>query len=88
MTEEYGSPGLREKLVDIICEEWRNRDNGIEVATIFERLQSEGVEASKRAVRDELVQMANDGDIQLATPPNNLLTGDTTVRVFRQELCE
>jgi hypothetical protein len=40
MTEEYGSPGLREKIIAITCEEWRNPDNDNEIAalTIFERL--------------------------------------------------
>ena len=38
MTEEYGSPGLREKNIAIICAEWPNPDNEIAALTIFERL--------------------------------------------------
>ena len=88
MTGEYiGSPGLREKIIAIICEEWRNPDNQIEATTIFERLQSEGVEASEQAVRGRLLQLADHGDIVLVLatdPPTTYMT----VHGVRQELCE
>ena len=39
MTEEYiGPPGLREKIIAIICEEWPNPDKEIDATTILERL--------------------------------------------------
>ncbi len=88
MTEEYiGEPGLREKIIAIICEEWPDRDKEISATTIFERLQSEGVEASEQAIHDVLVQLARHGDIDLViatAPPTTYMT----IHGVRQELCE
>ncbi len=89
MTEEYsGSPGLREKIVAIICEEWPNPDKEIDATTIFERLQSEGVAASELAVLDVLLQLADHGDIDLVLANDPPTTDDMTIRGVRQELCE
>jgi hypothetical protein len=73
MTEEYGSPGLREKIIAIICAEWsKSPDNILEVIRIKERLESEGVEFSESVLEGTLLQLANHGDITFAigtTPP-------------------
>jgi Fe2+ or Zn2+ uptake regulation protein len=88
MTEEYiGEPGLREKIIAIICEEWPDPDKEIGADTIFERLQSEGGEASEQVVRDVLLQLADHGDIDLVIatePPTTYMT----IHGVRQELCE
>jgi hypothetical protein len=52
MTDEYGAPGLRERVIAVICEEWPKRqDNELQSATIYERLISEGVAVSENALR-------------------------------------
>jgi hypothetical protein len=89
MTEEYGSFGLREKMIAIICEEWPNSDNELEAAVIFERLQSQGVEASEQAVRVALLQLADYKYIGIALPASHHPTADMTITsVSRQKLCE
>jgi Fe2+ or Zn2+ uptake regulation protein len=89
MTEEYESPGLREKIVAIICEEWPNPDNQIAAATIFKHLQSEGVEASEQDVHNVLFQLVQQGVIGLSpAASHHPFTGLFIVRVSRQELCE
>lgn len=69
---EYGGPGLREKVIAIICEEWPNPNNELASATIYERLTSDGTEISEEALRNILLQLADHGDIRLviaSTPP-------------------
>ena len=88
MSEEYGSPGLREKIIAIICEEWPNPDSEIEATTIFERLQSEGVEASQQAVQDVLLQLAQHNDITLYLPSNQHPFTDVSIVHVSQKLCE
>jgi Fe2+ or Zn2+ uptake regulation protein len=88
MTEEYGSSGLREQIVAIICEEWPNSDREIEATTIFERLQSEGVEASEQDVHNVLFQLVQQGVIGLSpAASHHPFSGLFIVRVS-QELCE
>jgi Fe2+ or Zn2+ uptake regulation protein len=89
MTEAYESSGLREQMVAIICEEWPNPDNQIAAATIFERLQSEGVGASVLDVHNALFQLVQQGVIGLNLPASHHpFTDIFVVRVSRQELCE
>jgi hypothetical protein len=91
MTEAYGSPGLRDKIIDIICEEWKNpeNDNEIAAATIFGRLQSEGVEeASVLAVHDALYQLGQRGEIVLNLPAAHHPFIDIFILSVSQELCE
>jgi hypothetical protein len=70
-------PGLREQVISIICEEWANPDNEVRSgtiyvpsATIYERLRSNGVEASEDDVRQELQHLAGHGDITLMFEPS------------------
>jgi hypothetical protein len=88
MTEAYGSPGLRDKIIDIICEEWPNPDNQIAAATIFGRLQSEGVEASVLAVHNSLYQLGRRGEIVLNLPAAHHPFTDIFILGVSQELCE
>ncbi len=85
MGEEYGSWGLRNKITAIICEEWpKTPDNGLERATIYERLRGDGVAFSDRALHDVLLQLAEGGAITL------VLGGgvDLTIREVSPELCQ
>jgi hypothetical protein len=90
MTEEYGSPGILDKIIDIICEEWQNpeNDNEIAAATIFGRLQSEGVEASVLAVHNALYQLGQRGEIVLNLPAAHHPFTDISILSVSQELCE
>ena len=86
MTDEYiGEPGLREKIIAIICEEWPPPDNELYAADILERLQSEGVEASEQAVLDVLLELVDHGHMFLGEGPTG--AGPTILEV-NQELCE
>ena len=80
---------LHKKIVNIICEEWpKNPDNELESATIYERLEGDGVEVSDHALRDVLLQLADGGDITLvmgSTPPPSV---GLIIREVSPELCE
>ena len=68
VTNEYGAPGLRERVIAVICEEWsKRRDNELESATIYERLINEGVAVSYAALNNVLLQLAQHNDITLET---------------------
>jgi Fe2+ or Zn2+ uptake regulation protein len=91
MTEAYGTPGLRDKIIDIICKEWQNPekiDNEIAAATIFGRLQSEGVEASVLTVHNALYQLGQRGEIVLNLPAEHHPFTDISILRVSQELCE
>ena len=82
-------PGLREKVISIICEEWqKGQDREIELnaATISERLQQDGVaEASEDAVRLELTHLVDQRLIATGAEPPG--TDDRPVRHVSPELC-
>ncbi len=70
-------PGLRERVIDAICEEWANPDNEVQSgtiyvpsSTIYERLRSDGVEASQHEVGLEIQRLASHGDITLVFEPS------------------
>ena len=78
-------PGLRERVISIICEEWPNGENALTHATISERLKSAGVEASDGAVRQLLFQLSDRRDITLSSEPGG--TAGPTVVGVSPELC-
>ncbi len=92
MTDEYGAPGLRERVIAVICEEWsKRRDNELESATIYERLINEGVAVSYAALNNVLLQLAqhnehNDITLELGSPT---LPSDAAMAVLdvSSELC-
>ncbi len=89
MTQEYDGPaGLRERVIAIVCKEWPNEDNELQIATIYEQLVSEGVGVSNDALSDVLVRLADHGDIQLVVapglPPSQ---GGLTICGVSPELC-
>jgi hypothetical protein len=62
-------PGLREKVIEVICEEWqKGQDREIEVNAqpISERLQKDGGSATAAQVKQELIHLAEQGAITLA----------------------
>jgi hypothetical protein len=62
-------PGLRERVIDIICKEWPNPENKVLSATIHERLKSAGAEASDHDVQEVLKHLADHDDITLVFEP-------------------
>jgi len=62
-------PGLRERVIAAICEEWPNPDNEVNSATIYERLKSAGDATSEVEVRQVLLQLSDHGDITLVLEP-------------------
>jgi hypothetical protein len=59
-------PGLDNKVIDAICEEeWPHPDNEVSSATIYERLQRGGVNATEAEVQQVLFQLRDQGDIEL-----------------------
>ena len=78
-------PGLRERVISILCEEWPNGESALDHATITERLKSAGAEAPEGAVRQVLFQLSDRRDITLSSEPGG--TAGPTVVGVRPELC-
>ncbi len=85
-------PGLREKVISIICEAWANPDNEVRSgtiyvpsATIYERLRSNGIEVSQHEVHLELQHLASHGDITLVFEPSQ--EAGPTIADVSSELC-
>ena len=79
-------PGLRERVIAAICEEWPNPDNEVDSATIYERLKSDGDDASEVDVRQVLLQLSELGDITLVLEPGRGSAGPVVADVH-PELC-
>ena len=62
-------PGLRERVIAAICEEWPNPQTELNSATIYERLKSDGDDVSEVEVRQVLLQLSDLGDITLVLEP-------------------
>jgi hypothetical protein len=65
-----GLPGLRGRVIAALCEEWPNPDNEVHNTTIYERLKRAGDVASEDEVRQELLQLADHGNITLGLVPS------------------
>ncbi len=64
-------PGLREKVISIICkEEWPDPDNDVSSVTIYEKLESAGEDARESEVRQVLIELSEHGDITLTLEPS------------------
>jgi hypothetical protein len=61
--------GLRERVIAAICAEWPSPDIEVDSATIYERLKSDGDDASEVEVRQVLLQLSDLGDITLVLEP-------------------
>ena len=87
MGEGYGPPGLRERVITIICKEWPNLDNEVTGAAIYERLINDGTEVSEEALADVLDHLAGQGLITMvigSTPPPSV---GRTILGVSSELC-
>jgi Fe2+ or Zn2+ uptake regulation protein len=64
-------PGLREKVISIICEEeWPDPDNDVSSVTVYEKLKSAGEDTTESEVRQVLIQLSEHGDIKLTLEPS------------------
>jgi hypothetical protein len=88
------SDDLRQKIIEIICEEWPTPDGYLESAAIHERLGSQGVEVSDAVLITTLSEMATSGQITLTLVPggNNPdqvpAQGGATIHDIEDDLCE
>jgi hypothetical protein len=78
-------PGLREEIISIICAEWPNNEDELNEVAIHERLEVAGVEASRAAVQEVLLQLSDHDDIRLATEAG--APGGLAVVYVDPELC-
>ncbi len=51
------SEGLRQKIIDIICEEWPTPDGYLLGSYIYERLRRQGINVTDHALNDELAEL-------------------------------
>jgi hypothetical protein len=83
------SEDLRQKIIDIICEEWPTPDGYLVGFDIYERLRSQGVETTHYAVDTVLSGLATSGRITLSIaegdgpPPSGEVIDDVA-----EDLCE
>jgi hypothetical protein len=89
------SDDLRQKIIEIICEEWPTPDGYLESAAIHERLGSQGVEVTDAVLTTTLSEMATSGRITLTLVPgggNNPdqipVQGGATIHDIEDDLCE
>jgi hypothetical protein len=78
-------PGLRERVIAIICEKWPNPDNEVLSTAICELLQSGDAGVSAHDVREVLIQLADHRDITLVLEASG--GTDSTVVGVHSELC-
>jgi hypothetical protein len=71
------SEDLRQRIIDIICEEWPTPDGYLLGSDIYERLRSQGVAVTDHALNNELAELASRGRITLTLVPH----GDTPGQV-------
>ncbi len=81
---------LRQKIIDIICEEWPTPDGYLLGFDIYERLRSQGgIEVTHHAVNTVLSGLATSGHITLTMaagdgPP----PGGAVIHDIEDDLCE
>ena len=80
---------VRQKAIDIICEEWPTPDGYLLGFGIYERLRSQGVEVTHEEVEDVLSGLAAGGRITLSLaegdgPP----PGGAVIDEVEEDLCE
>jgi hypothetical protein len=89
MTEDV-SREVVERTMSIICQWWEQvgeqtePDNYLDRATIYERLQNEGVEVHEDTLNHLLVALAQDNNIMLAFGAHWM----TVTEVLNPELCQ
>jgi hypothetical protein len=78
-------PGLRERVIAAICEEWTNSDNEVSSATIYERLKNDVDVPSEVDIRQVLLQLSDHGDITLVLEPGR--ESGPVVAAVNPDLC-
>ena len=77
----------RQKIIDIICEEWPTPDGYLSGADIYERLRSQGVEVTHHAVNALLSGLATSGRITLSIAAGEVPAG-AVIHDVAEDLCE
>jgi hypothetical protein len=88
------SEDLRQKIIEIICEEWPTPDGYLLGSDIYERLRSQSVDVTDHALENELAELASRGRISLTlvphgdTPGRARAGGGATIHDVEDDLCE
>ncbi len=81
-------PGLREKIISIICEEWPTPDGYLLAFDIYERLRSQGVEVTHDAVETVLSGLARSNRITLTMAAGEGRPPGAVIYEVEADLCE
>jgi hypothetical protein len=79
---------LRQKIIDIICEEWPTPDGYLLGFDIYERLRSQGVEVTHDAVNTVLSGLATSGRITLTMAAGEGHPPGAVIYEVEADLCE
>jgi hypothetical protein len=80
---------LRQKIIDIICEEWPTPDGYLLGFDIYERLRSQGIEVTHYAVETVLSGLAASGRITLSLAEGEgVPPGGAVIHDVEDDLCE
>ena len=83
------SEDLRQKIIDIICQEWPTPDGYLRGFDIYERLRSQGAEVTHEAVNTVLSELATSGRITLSFSAGDGRPPDgTVIHDIEDDLCE
>ena len=79
---------LRQKIIDIICEEWPTPDGHLLGFDIHERLRSQGVEVTYHTVNTVLSGLATSGRITLSMAVGDEDPPGAVIYDVEDDLCE
>jgi hypothetical protein len=91
--EHMMSEELRQKIIDIICEQWPTPDGYLLGSYIYERLRRQGLNVTDHVLNDELAGLASCGRITLTlvphgdTPGQVRAGGGATIHDVEDDLC-
>jgi hypothetical protein len=87
--EHMSGEDLRQKVVEIICEEWPTPDGYLLGFDIYERLTNKGVDATPYAVDTVLSGLARSGRITLSLAEGDgVPPGGEVIDDVEDDLCE
>ena len=87
------SEELRQKIIDIICEQWPTPDGYLLGSYIYERLRRQGVNVRDHDLHNELAELAERRRITLTlvphgdTPGEARAGGGATIHDVEDDLC-
>ena len=82
------SEDLRQKTIEIICEEWPTPDGYLLGADIYELLRSQGVAVTHIALNTVLSELATSGRISLSMAGGFGPPGGAMIHDVADDLCE